>query len=44
MQYTSHKRVDMCIACRERYEEIVFNHFGIYRDRLGSCSFEKKGD
>lgn len=41
---TSYKKVDMCIVCSRKYEEAVFNHFGIYRDLLGRCTFEKKGE
>ena len=44
LHYTSYKKVDMCLACRDRYEKVIFDNFGIYREFLGSYSFEEKGD
>lgn len=42
--YIRYRQVELCRACRKRYEDAVFNHFGIYTNELGSYSFEKKGE
>lgn len=40
----SSRDADMCPSCKEKYETVVFNHFGILYDTMGNMSFEDAYD
>lgn len=42
--YRGYKEVDLCPSCKEKYENVVFEHFGLFKNVLGTISFEKAGD